>query len=87
MLDMQQMSTEHLLETDMAPALCDVTIRPPGGLVLKTASDHCLILNVKHDIVLKRQTLYECEVKKSKNFLFAGRSFHTHTTCGKAIVV
>jgi hypothetical protein len=30
----------------------------------------------------KKATLYEREVKKSKNFLFAGRSFHTHTTCG-----
>jgi hypothetical protein len=28
----------------------------------------------------KKATLYEREVIKSKNFLFAGRSFHTHTT-------
>jgi hypothetical protein len=30
----------------------------------------------------KKATLYEREVIRSKKFLFAGRSFHTHTTCG-----
>jgi hypothetical protein len=30
----------------------------------------------------KKATLYEREVIKNKNSLFAGRSFHTHTTCG-----
>jgi hypothetical protein len=44
-------------------------------------------LNVKSGIVLKRQRCIEREVIKSKNFSFSGRSFHTHTTCGKGIVV
>jgi hypothetical protein len=39
-------------------------------------------LNVKQRYRFKKATLYEREVIKSKNFLFAGRSFHTHTTCG-----
>jgi hypothetical protein len=37
-------------------------------------------LNVKNDVVLKGATLYEREVVKKQNSLFAGRSFHTHTT-------
>jgi hypothetical protein len=39
-------------------------------------------LNVKNDIVFKKATLYEREVIKKQKFFFAGRSFHTHTTCG-----
>jgi hypothetical protein len=39
-------------------------------------------INCKKRYRFKRATLYEREVIKSKNFLFAGRSFHTHTTCG-----
>jgi hypothetical protein len=40
----------------------------------KTAKIKC-----KKRYRFKKATLYEPEVK-SKNFLFAGRSFHTHTT-------
>jgi hypothetical protein len=39
-------------------------------------------LNVKNDIVLKKATLYVREVIKKQKFLFAGRSFHTHTIGG-----
>jgi hypothetical protein len=39
-------------------------------------------LNVKKRYRFKKATLYEREVIKKQNFLFAGRSFHTHTTCG-----
>jgi hypothetical protein len=39
-------------------------------------------LNVKNDIVLKRQRCMSGKLLKSKNSLFAGRSFHIHTTCG-----
>jgi hypothetical protein len=39
-------------------------------------------LNVKKRYRFKKATLYERKVIKSKNFLFAGRSFHTHTTGG-----
>jgi hypothetical protein len=38
-------------------------------------------LNVKTRTRFKKTTLYEHEVIKSENFLFAGRSFHAHTTC------
>jgi hypothetical protein len=48
----------------------------------KTAKIKC-----KKRYRFKKATLYEREVIKKQNFLFAGRSFHTHTTCGKAIVV
>jgi hypothetical protein len=44
-------------------------------------------LNVKKRYRFKKATLYKREVIKKQNFLFADRSFHTHTTCGKAIVV
>jgi hypothetical protein len=30
----------------------------------------------------KKATLYEREVIKKQKFFFAGRSSHTHTTCG-----
>jgi hypothetical protein len=39
-------------------------------------------LNVKNDIVVKRQRCMSAKLAKSKNFLFAGRSLHTHTTGG-----
>jgi hypothetical protein len=39
-------------------------------------------LNVKNDIVSKRQRCMCAKLQKSKNFLFAGRSFHTHATGG-----
>jgi hypothetical protein len=39
-------------------------------------------LIVKNDIVLKRQPCMSAQLQNSKNFLFAGRSFHTHTTGG-----
>jgi hypothetical protein len=48
-----------------------------GSLRQKTAKIKC-----KKRYGFKKATLYEREVIKSKNFLFAGRSFHTHTTCG-----
>jgi hypothetical protein len=49
-----------------------------GSLWQKTAKIKC-----KKRYRFKKATLYEREViKKQKNFLFAGRSFHTHTTCG-----
>jgi hypothetical protein len=48
----------------------------------KTAEIKC-----KKRFYFKKATLYALEVIKSKNFLFAGRSFHTHTACGKAVVV
>jgi AMMECR1 domain-containing protein len=38
-------------------------------------------LNVK-TTSFKKTTLYEREVIKKQKFLFAGRSFHTHTTGG-----
>jgi hypothetical protein len=41
----------------------------------KTAKIKC-----KKRYRFKRATLYEREVIKSKNSLFTGRSFHTHTT-------
>jgi hypothetical protein len=44
-------------------------------------------LSVKKRYRFKKATLYEREVIKNKNFLFAGRGFHTRTTCGKAIAV
>jgi hypothetical protein len=37
-------------------------------------------LNVKKRYRFRKATLYEREVIKSKNSLFAGRSFHIHTT-------
>jgi hypothetical protein len=40
----------------------------------KTAKIKC-----KKRYRVKKATLYEREVIRSKNFLFAGRSFHTHT--------
>jgi hypothetical protein len=43
----------------------------------KTAKIKC-----KKRYRFKKATLYEREVIKKQNFLFAGRSFHTHTTCG-----
>jgi hypothetical protein len=39
-------------------------------------------LNVKNDILLKRQRCMNAMLQKSKNYLFAGRSLHTHTACG-----
>jgi hypothetical protein len=39
-------------------------------------------LNVENDIVLRRQRCMSARFQKSKKFLFAGRSFHTYTTCG-----
>jgi hypothetical protein len=48
-----------------------------GSLRQKTAKIKC-----KKRYRFKKATLYEREVIKSKNVLFAGRSFHTHTTCG-----
>jgi hypothetical protein len=38
--------------------------------------------NVINDIVLRKQRGMSAKLYKSKIFLFAGRSFHTHTTCG-----
>jgi hypothetical protein len=35
----------------------------------------------------RKKTLYEREVVKKQKFLFAGLSFHTHTTGGLAIIV
>jgi hypothetical protein len=43
----------------------------------KTAKIKC-----KKRYRFKKATLYEREVIKKQKFLFAGRSFHTHTTCG-----
>jgi hypothetical protein len=43
----------------------------------KTAKIKC-----KKRYRFKKTTLYEREVIKKQKFLFAGRSFHTHTTCG-----
>jgi hypothetical protein len=39
-------------------------------------------LNINKRYRFKKATLYEREVIKQQNFLFADRSFHTHTTCG-----
>jgi hypothetical protein len=36
-------------------------------------------LNVKNNIVLKRQRCMSAKLQKSRIFLFAGRSSHTHT--------
>jgi hypothetical protein len=49
-----------------------------GSLRQKTAKIKCK----KKRYRFKKATLYEREVIKSKKFLFAGRSFHTHTKCG-----
>jgi hypothetical protein len=48
-----------------------------GSLRQKTAKIKC-----KKRYRFKKATLYEREVIKKQKFLFAGRSFHTHTTCG-----
>jgi hypothetical protein len=37
---------------------------------------------VKKRYRFKKATLFEREVIKKQNFLFGGRSFHTHTTGG-----
>jgi hypothetical protein len=48
-----------------------------GSLRQKTAK-----MKSKKRYRFKKATLYEREVMKKQNFSFAGRSFHTHTTCG-----
>jgi hypothetical protein len=49
-----------------------------GSLRQKTEK----IKRKKNDIVLKRQRCMSGSYKKARHFLFAGRSFHTQTTCG-----
>jgi hypothetical protein len=49
---------------------------------LRYASGRTKNIKCKKRYRFKKATLYEREVIKSKNFLFAGRSFHTHTTGG-----
>jgi hypothetical protein len=45
------------------------------------------ILNVKNDAVLESKRCMSVKFEKSKNFLFAGLSFHSHTTGGSTIRV